>query len=453
MTIVVTPRLKKLFEKAKDAQGTIGTNPWHSGHEFPHIDEDISDDITKMRDTFDPSHLNDKAASHPLQHQLGMFNPRLHHRLDRYMCEENLAVFLMQGKRPLDTSRIGNTEEETKAYLPARPGLFYNALFPLQGPTIVDRPENGWRSIFSDVNLNVLFSNFESAMNIIARLSSQPWSFITDKESRFLRDLLDTDTPVVDLVRSLRYLRDDPASSIAIFYDTALTPARTENMPEFLADSALANNPIVHDEIQIRANLATFEATFSEPREFIWSCKHTKFQMDHFDVEVNHVTDFSKLMMAEREVRLDFDLLWNKWSEIAENLNPLYPDDVLEQMDRNRWLAWGKQDHLIYYDPPRTLNEDMGESWNGHNHRAEFCQMLRNLRFANPATRQQMMEDYRDMVWAQRHRRPVNEGYWGHILGEHARHLHDEEMDRLPSLAATEQAQLRLMGRRHRIRT
>lgn len=53
--------------------------------------------------------------------------------MDVPMFEEEQAVFLVQGKRPLGSSKLGGTEAETRSYLPTRPGLFFNYMFPLEG--------------------------------------------------------------------------------------------------------------------------------------------------------------------------------------------------------------------------------------------------------------------------------------------------------------------------------
>lgn len=127
-----------------------------------------------MRDAFDPCHYYDEVAAHPLQHCVpytGRENmPRVNDE-DVPMFEEEEAVFLMQGKRPLGSSKLGGTEAETKSYLPARPGLFFNAMFPLEGPTRVNRPENGYRTILADVDVHVLFANCEVALELLTRLS------------------------------------------------------------------------------------------------------------------------------------------------------------------------------------------------------------------------------------------------------------------------------------------
>lgn len=140
----------------------------------PFHGEDITDFVTLMRDTFDPSHFDDTAAAHPLQHELhyhGLSRIELNDS-DMDMFEEDQAVFLMQGKRP--SSKLGLTEVETKQYLPARPGLSFNSMFPLEGPIRVNRPQNGYRTILTDADLHVLFANCEAALQVLTRLSSQP---------------------------------------------------------------------------------------------------------------------------------------------------------------------------------------------------------------------------------------------------------------------------------------
>ncbi|KAK7706586.1 hypothetical protein SLS64_007417 [Diaporthe eres] len=150
------------------------------------------------------------------------------------------AVSLMQGKRHLGSNNFGGTEAETKSYQPTRPGLFFNCMFPLEGTTRVNRPENGYRTILVDVDLDLLFANCEVALQLLTRLSSQPWCSITEKESRLFRDLMSTETPAVDFARSLRFLRTD------------------HKMPSFLSVAALAQNPVVGDEVKRKDNIRIF---------------------------------------------------------------------------------------------------------------------------------------------------------------------------------------------------
>lgn len=57
-------------------------------------------------------------------------------------------------------------------------------------------------------------------------------------------------------------------------------------------------------------------------------------------------------------------------SKVGKRMYPLHGEAVLAELDRCRSLAWGKQDHLIFYDKPTGLSdEDKEEIWNGHKHR------------------------------------------------------------------------------------
>lgn len=261
MTIVITPRLKKSYEKAKAAEHVPRPIPLHHPH-FPHFDEDIADSVARMRDTFDPCHFDDKVAAHPLRHQLEWDGDRfLPVNSTRHeIFDEWLAVFLMQGKRPLGSSKLGRTEAETKSYLPSRPGVFYNSMFPLEGAIRVDRPENGYRTILTDVDLHVLFANCDIALDLLTRLPSQPWCPITEKESRFFRALIGADTPAVDFARSLRFVLTDAQSSVAVFYDVARQAPSTDTMPSFLSVAALAQYPVVDDESKHRENIRILDA-------------------------------------------------------------------------------------------------------------------------------------------------------------------------------------------------
>lgn len=174
------------------------------------------------------------------------------------MFEEEQTVLLMQGKRPLGSSKLGGTEAETKSYLPSRPSLFYNLMFPLEGSIRVNRPENGYRTIVVGVDLHILFADCEAALELLTRLSSQSCCSINDQESRLLRAPIGTDTPAVDFSRSLRFLRTDPQTSIALFYKIARRGAHTDRMPYLFSPAALSQYPVVEDEVKRKHSIYIF---------------------------------------------------------------------------------------------------------------------------------------------------------------------------------------------------
>ncbi|KAG6357178.1 hypothetical protein INS49_015056 [Diaporthe citri] len=283
--------------------------------------------------------------------------PRLND-VDVPMLQAAEAVFLMQGERPLGSSKLGGTEAETKSYLPARPGLFFNCMFPLEGPIRVNRPENGHRTILADVDLHVLFANCEVALELLTRLSSQPWCSITGKESRFLRLLMTTDIPAVDLARSLRFLRTDPQTSIAVFHDVACAAPRADNMPSFLSDAALARYLVVGDELKRKDNMRMFLDACNEHHD---PSPYARIEPQFS--ESDYVVDFQDCVQDEEDVKIERFVVDSK---AGKRLYPLHREAVLENLDRCRWFTWGKQDHLIFHDKPRKLNEDKEKIWNGH---------------------------------------------------------------------------------------
>lgn len=434
MTIVITPRLKKAYERAKVAESVPRSLPLPR-RRTPHLDEDITDFITGARDTFDPSHFDDKIGAHPMQHciHLGFDNvPRLNPS-DVSMFEEEQAVFLMQGKRPLGSSRLSGTETETKSHLPARPGLFYNSMFPLEGPIRVDRPENGYRTIVVDVNLQILFANCEVAFELLTRLSSQPWCSINDKESRLLRALIGTETPAVDFSRSLRFLRTDPQTSIAVFYDVARKAPRTDTMPSFLSIAALARYAVVADESKRKENIRKFLDAFIENDDASRICfddlndRHDisrDFPDEPQFLESDYVVDSQDCAKEDVKIhRLVVD------SEVGKRMYPLHREAVLEKLDRRRWLAWGKQDHLVFHDKPRKLAEDNEETWNGHVHRAEYGFMVGSFEHHVPLLywdREEMFESYCQKLKFLRAAHNAEYDF-GHAHGGYTRNLHDEE--------------------------
>lgn len=309
-----------------------------------------------MRNSFNPCYYNDKVVAHPLQPCIpysGQENMASINDMDVPMFEEEQAVFLMQGKQPPGSIKFGGTEAETKSYLSARLGLFFNSMFPLEGPILVNRPENGYRKILVDVDLEFLFANCEVALELLTRLSSQPWCSITEKVSRFLRLLMSTDTPAVDFARSLIFLRTDPQTSIAVFHDVARMAPRPEKMPSFLSDAALAQYPIVGDELKRKDNIQIFLDACNEQHD----PSPDAFTEPHFS-ENDYVVDFQDCVQEEEEVKIE---RFGVNSEAGRRLYPLHREAVLEGLDRCRWLAWGKQDHLIFHDKPRKLSEDKEE--------------------------------------------------------------------------------------------
>lgn len=120
MTIVVTPPLKKSYEKAKAAESA--SSPFGLNHQrVPHFDEDITDHVTKLRDTFDPNHSGGKEAARPFRYQLRWEGDNFVSItvLSKATFEEERTVFLMQGKGPLGSRKLGVSEAENKSYLPA----------------------------------------------------------------------------------------------------------------------------------------------------------------------------------------------------------------------------------------------------------------------------------------------------------------------------------------------
>lgn len=176
------------------------------------------------------------------------------------MFEEEQAVFLMQGKRPLGSSKLGVTEAETKSYLPACQGVFFNSLFPMERPPRVTHPENGYKTILTDVDPHVLFANCEVALELFTRLFPQPWCSITDEESCFLSAVLSLELPLGfctlatlpsnrPAVIDCSLLRHCAESSAHRRYALFLVRCCLSSVPRY---------PVVGDEVKRRENILVF---------------------------------------------------------------------------------------------------------------------------------------------------------------------------------------------------
>lgn len=126
-----------------------------------------------------------------------------------------------------------------------------------------------------------------------------------------------------------------------------------------MPDAALARYPVVGDEVKCRHNIRIFLDAFNEHHGSPSPALLVEPQFSDDD----HVANFQDCVDPQTEAKIDRFVVKYK---ARERLYPLHRESVLAEMDRCRWLAWGTQDHLIFYERPRILSIGMEEVWNGH---------------------------------------------------------------------------------------
>lgn len=207
MKIVIPPHLNKSHEKAKATKSARAQSATLLN--VAHFDENITNFVTNMRNIFDPCHCDDNAtALSLLLHQLPWDGDRPVpvNDMGQTTFEEGAGSVPDVDKAAPGSSKLRVTEAETKSHLCARPGLFFNFMYPLEGPIRAHRPENDYRMIMTDVDPHVLFANCEFALDLL----SQPWCSITERGSCFLRALMNTDIAARNFARSMRLPWTDP---------------------------------------------------------------------------------------------------------------------------------------------------------------------------------------------------------------------------------------------------